>query len=125
MKSNSNPYSSPESIDGSIRSASSESKIRNVRWLFYFAIAIGVAAIPVYGFYTHAARDSQTTVLWMMLAWLISLVNALVSGVLGVIRFKTHGFYALLWIGVSAILVVMLFLGFYGIGQAVVELWAG
>ena len=96
-----------------------------VRWIIYVVIALGISAVPIYGYFTLGGRDSQNTVLWLMLAWLVTLINTLILFARSVILAKTDSFGAMIFVAISLILACMLFFGFYGIGGAVVELWAG
>lgn len=89
-----------------------------------FASAI-VASFPLYGFFVHAARDSQETVLWMLLAWAFTLIF-LVAWIIVTVTRRPQVMWELgANIAAIAYLFGCLLVGFFGIGHAVVELWAG
>lgn len=96
-----------------------------IRWWVYFVGALGVSVVPLYGFCVRAAQDSQNVLPWLLLAWLISLVNAINCFVHSSKLLKTTRFLATISLLVSTILVILLVLGCCGIRNAVVELWAG
>lgn len=118
-----NPYESPGAIDESGNQSRDGS--RNWRWMTYAVACMLIACIPIYGYYTHALWSSQQTVLWLMLAWLITLINAIVCFFCGVVRTRKGASSATYWFVLSAVLSLMLFFGFCGIGNAVSELWVG
>lgn len=125
MASNDNPYTTPKTNDAANERSRRDFSANRVRWTMYSVIALMISAIPIYGFFTHAARDSQNTVLWIMLAWIVSLINALTMFVRSLMLAKTDRSGAMLCVAVSMTLACMLVIGFYGIGDAVAELWAG
>lgn len=84
-----------------------------------------VASVPFYGFFVHAARDSQDTALVIVFCWFLTWFFAIGSIVLAVARPPQSRA-----VGTAVgVLTVYLFLagiiGFAGVGQAVGELIAG
>ena len=125
MAKNYNPYSTPQLTDAAEVLPPAQSLHRRFRWITYAAIALGISAVPIYGYFTLGGRDSQNTVLWLMLAWLVTLVNTLILVVRSALQTKNDRLGAIIFAGVSIVLASMLYFGFYGVGHAVVELWAG
>ena len=124
MVSNDNPYSTQVTHAAEVLTPA-QSLHRGVGWIIYVAIALGISAVPIYGYFTLGGRDSQNTVLWLMLAWLVTLVNTLILVVRSALLMKNDRFGVIIFAGVSMVLASMLYFGFYGVGHAVVELWAG
>jgi hypothetical protein len=72
---------------------------------------------------TRAPRDSQEIVLALMLAWVVALINALVFLVATAVHPNATIQGASL--AMFVLHLPMLWLGYYGIGNAVIELWVG
>ena len=125
MAKNYNPYSTPQLTDAAEVLPPAQSLRRRFRWMTYAAIALGISAVPIYGYFTPSGMDSQNTVLWLVLAWLVTLVNTLILVVRSALQTKNDRLGAIIFAGVSIVLASMLYFGFYGVGHAVEELWAG
>ena len=125
MAKNYNPYSTPQLTDAAEVLPPAQSLRRRFRWITYAAIALGISAVPIYGYFTLGGSDSQNAVLWLMLAWLATLVNTLILVVRSALLTKNDRSGAIIFAGISMVLASMLYYGFYGVGHAVVELWAG
>lgn len=125
MELNDNPYTSPKSTDSQSKNQHRDPSARDFRWSAYFLVSLGISILPVYGFYTLAGQDSQETVLWLILAWLLSIVNAIVCIVRALLLKKANRPGSMLGFVVSVILAAIMFVGFFGIVHSVGELWAG
>jgi len=118
-----NPYTPPneaqtDNIQSGTRSANSQ-----WHWGVYSIVCAVVSIVPFYGFYTRGGRESQFTVLWLMLAWAATVINIIVCLFRSAVLTKAKRSRAIAWLVFSIFLSVALFFGFYGIGHAVVELW--
>jgi len=78
--------------------------------------------VPLYGFYV-VGEDSQFTVCWLMLAWAATVINCFVCLIRGVVLVRVRRSCALAWFAFAIFLSAALYFGFYGIGEALVELW--
>ena len=83
-----------------------------------------IAVIPLYGFYSHVARDSQLTVLVLMLAWVVSLLSTVAWIVYSITSRKTYPLRSLLAVAMIVAQIGLLIGGYFGIGEAIMELWA-
>jgi hypothetical protein len=121
MMADENPYESP------FAKAHNESKIVRVfYWRIPFLIvAAAIASFPFYGYFVHAARDSQQTALLIMFCWLLNLIFIIGSIVVAVVRppnSESAGRTAILLI---VYMMIAGFIGLGGVGSAIVELLAG
>ena len=116
----SNPYSSPGTSD--VESESAVAKLAHrKRWMIFAIACVVLGLIPIYGHFAHVGRDEQITVLFLMLAWAITCCNIGICLARAMIRRHTHE--SAFWVCFSFLLIGLAYFGFYGIGNAVMELW--
>ena len=116
-----NPYQSPSVKDETLEVEGSASGQPHI---VLMAVAILIGAVPLLGFFVHAARQSQDVVFWFLVAWIATLTNIIVCISWSIFRRQNQ-----LAIGRTGFLLILLVLllvaGWFGIGSAIVELWAG
>ena len=121
MMPNENPYTSPKTESKQFRRS-----VSGFYWRIPFLLAASlVATVPFYGFYVHAARDSQETAIVIMLCWFVTWPFAIGSIALAVLRPPISD-----TVRVSATVLIMYlfvagFIGWGGVGNAIGELLAG
>lgn len=118
-----NPYATPESA-GTPGSSKAAFLLSWRGSLIYSVLCVVMGVIPIYGYYTHVATDEQYTVLILMVAWVLTCGNSIVCLVLGFWQWKASPIVWLFWTTLSLLLCGLSYFGYYGIGEAVVELWA-
>ncbi len=110
------PKSSAQVVDGNRSDA---------RYGLLFAISFVIALVPFYGYVVHASRDAQSTVWYLALAWGLTWFSLIGWISVALIYVKRKQALRLTILGFAIYLCVCLYYGFYGVGSAIGELWAG
>lgn len=84
-----------------------------------------IASVPFYGYFVHAAGDSQETALWIMLCWVVNVVCVMGSLVVAVVRPAVSPIVRFAEIALITYMIIAVFVGGGGVGNAIGELLAG
>ncbi len=118
---NENPYKSPHTSTNHFKQSTVP-----FRWFTpTLLIAATIASIPFYGYFVHAARDSQLTALVIFLCWILTWFFAIGSTAVALLR-KSHSITSR---STQILLIVYLWIagavGWGGVKHAFLELIAG
>lgn len=116
-----NPFKSPDV--GQI--PSTQTTWPYSRRIIFLLAAAAIGSVPCYGFYVHAARDSQVTAILIALCWLLTLPCAIGSILLAAIRPPRSNSVRWFAILLTIYLIVAVFVGWNGVGSAITELLVG
>ena len=116
-----NPYQSPPGESGPCAGRSLRFYWRIPLLLF----AAVIATVPFYGYFVHAARDSQQIALLIFFCWILSWTFAIGSAILAAVRPPGSSAVRFLEFFLVAYLILAGFIGLGGVRNAFYELIAG